>query len=236
MANQRGDASSRPRSDRGGGGSARFAGPPGTNQGARGTSGGRDPCRWPNARRTSVAPSKAARLEYWHRRYLERLRREDPQGYEAALREEAGLDAAGRDEVRMARPILAALDDESIARGARERVQAIAMRPRAEADPPRVPPSPDVVWTDDDRLTWEEFIGGVPCDAGAPSSAMRGASAMASPGRRTETAWSRSRQRSGRGIPITARAGRSAVGHPIAGTAARHIPCPLSRSSASTRS
>ncbi len=115
------------------------------------------------ARRAAVAPAKAARLEYWHRRHVERLRREDPQGYEAALLEEAALDAAEPDEVRMARPILAALRDESIARGAREQVRAMAGRPLADIDPPRVPPSPDVVWTDDDRLSWEEFSGGVPC-------------------------------------------------------------------------
>jgi hypothetical protein len=115
------------------------------------------------ARRTAIVPAKAARLEYWHRRHVERLRREDPHGYEAALLEEAALDAAEPDEVRMARPILAALGDESIAPGARERVRAIAGRPLANIDPPCVPPSPDVVWTDDDRLSWEEFSGGVPC-------------------------------------------------------------------------
>jgi hypothetical protein len=115
------------------------------------------------ARRAAVAPAKAARLEYWHRRYVERLRREDPQGYEAELLEEAALDAAEPDEVRMARPILAALGDESIAPGARERVRVIAGRPLADIHPPRVPPSPDVVWTDDDRLSWKEFSGGVPC-------------------------------------------------------------------------
>lgn len=95
------------------------------------------------AHHAAVAPAKAARLEYWHRRRVERLRREDPQGYEAELLEEAAVDAAEPDDVRMARPILAALGDESIAPGARERVRAIAERPLAD-DPPRVPTSPDV--------------------------------------------------------------------------------------------
>jgi hypothetical protein len=113
-------------------------------------------------RRAAVAPAKAARLGYWHHRHVERLRREDPQGYEAEQREEAALDGAEPDEVRMARPILAALGDDSIAPGARERVRVIAGRPLAD-DPPRVPTSPDVTWTDDDRLSWEEFSGGVPC-------------------------------------------------------------------------
>ena len=30
-------------------------------------------------------------------------------------------------------------------------------------EPPRVPAAPNVLWTNDDRLTWEEFVGGVPC-------------------------------------------------------------------------
>jgi hypothetical protein len=111
------------------------------------------------ARRADEAPARAARLEFWRRRRSERLRREDPAGYEAEIREEAALDAAEPDEIRMARPIVAALGDESIARSARDRVQAIAKRPLAEAPPAPIP----VVWTDDDRLTWEEFIGGVPC-------------------------------------------------------------------------
>lgn len=115
------------------------------------------------ARRADEAPARAARLEFWRRRRRERLRREDPAGYEAEIREEAALDAAEPDEIRMARPIVAALGDESIARSARDRVQAIAKRPLAEAPPAPIPAFPDVVWTDDDRLMWEEFIGGVPC-------------------------------------------------------------------------
>jgi hypothetical protein len=115
------------------------------------------------ARCAAVTPAKAARLEFWHRHRLERLRREDPQGYEAALREEEALAAAEPDEVRMARPILAALSDESIVRRAEERVRAIAERPPTHADPPRLLASTDAVWTDDDRLSWEEFAGGVPC-------------------------------------------------------------------------
>lgn len=115
------------------------------------------------ARRADDPLARAARHEFWNRRRRERLRREDPAGYQAELREDPALDAAEPDEIRMARPIVAALGDESIARGARDRVQAVANRPLAE--PPRapIPAFPDVVWTDDDRLTWEEFIGDVPC-------------------------------------------------------------------------
>lgn len=115
------------------------------------------------ARRIVVRPAKAARQEFWHRHRLERLRLEDARGYEAALREEATLAAAEPDEVRMARPILAALGDEAVARTSRERVEAIAKRPSPEADPPRQPAFPDVLWTEDDRLLWEELVGGVPC-------------------------------------------------------------------------
>ena len=114
------------------------------------------------ARRPDDSPARAARHEFWRRR-RERLRLEDPAGYEAEIREEAALDAAEPDEVRMARPILAALADPSIARGASDRVRAIADRPFAAGLPARIPAFRDVVWTDDDRLTWEEFIGGVAC-------------------------------------------------------------------------
>lgn len=55
------------------------------------------------ARHAAVTPAKTARLEFWNRRRMERLRREDPQDHEAALREEKALDAAEPDEVRMAR-------------------------------------------------------------------------------------------------------------------------------------
>ena len=115
------------------------------------------------ARRADVPLAIAARHEFWNRRRRERLLREDPAGYEAELREEAALDAAEPDEVRMARPIVAALGDESSARGATDRVRAIANRPLAEAPPAPIAAFPDVVWTEDDRLTWEEFIGRVPC-------------------------------------------------------------------------
>jgi len=114
------------------------------------------------ARCAAITPAKAARLEFWHRHRLERLRREDPQGYEAALHEEEALNAAEPDEVRMARPIRAALSNDSIVRRAEERVRAIADRPTAEAGPSRASTS-DAEWTDDDRLSWEEFAGGVPC-------------------------------------------------------------------------
>jgi hypothetical protein len=114
------------------------------------------------ARCAAVTPAKAARLEFWQRHRLERLRPEDPQGYQAALREEEAIAEAEPDEVRMARPILAALSDESIVQCAEERVRTMADRAATEAGPPRLPAS-DAVWTDDDRLSWEEFAGGVPC-------------------------------------------------------------------------
>ena len=62
----------------------------------------------------------------------------------------------------MARPIRAALSNDSIVRRAEERVRAIADKPIAEAGPSRASTS-DAEWTDDDRLSWEEFAGGVPC-------------------------------------------------------------------------
>lgn len=115
------------------------------------------------ARSAPLIPAKTARVEFWHRRRIDRLRRDDPQRYAAELREEAVRASGESDEVRMTRPILAALSDESIARYASERVQAIAGKPAVGADSVRVRPFPDVVWIDDDRLGWEEFIGGVPC-------------------------------------------------------------------------
>jgi hypothetical protein len=115
------------------------------------------------ARYAANPPARAARLQFWYRRRLEHLRREDPDRYEAEFREQVALDPAEPDEVRMARPILAALGDQAVARGASDRVRAIADRPLAEGPPARIPAFPGAVWTDDDRLTWEEFIGGVPC-------------------------------------------------------------------------
>jgi hypothetical protein len=43
------------------------------------------------AGRTEVPPARTARLEFWHRHRLKRLRRDDPTSYEAELREEAEL-------------------------------------------------------------------------------------------------------------------------------------------------
>lgn len=113
------------------------------------------------ARHAAVTPAKAARLEFWRRRRLERIRSEDPQGHEA-VREEEALAAAEPDEVRMARPILAALSDKSIVRRAEQRVRAIAGGAPTEADPPHLPAS-DGAWTEADRLSWKEVAGGVPC-------------------------------------------------------------------------
>lgn len=114
------------------------------------------------ARHAEVPPAKAARLEFWRRRRLERIRSEDPQGHEAALREEEALAAAEPDEVRMARPILAALSDKSIVRRAEKRVRAIAGGAPTAAEPNCLPAA-DGAWTEGDRLSWEEFAGGVPC-------------------------------------------------------------------------
>jgi hypothetical protein len=63
----------------------------------------------------------------------------------------------------MARPVLAALRDELALPVAPDRLRAIADRPLPAPSPRRLPAFPDVTWTDDDRLTWEELIGGVPC-------------------------------------------------------------------------
>lgn len=46
------------------------------------------------ARYSAVPPARAARLQFWHRRRLEHLRREDPDRYEAELLEQAALEAA----------------------------------------------------------------------------------------------------------------------------------------------
>lgn len=114
------------------------------------------------ARSAAVAPARAARLEYWRGRRLERLAGDGPHGHGATLDQDA-VPATEPDEVRMARPIFAALGDESIARTARARVRAIARKRRPETDPRHAPAFPDVVWTEDDRLSWEELVGGVPC-------------------------------------------------------------------------
>ncbi len=115
------------------------------------------------ARQTVTPPAKAARIEFWRRRRLERLRRKDPAADEADARQEPELGDTEPDEVRMARPVLAALRNAAAVRGAPDRLRAIADRPVPASSPRHSPASPDVTWTDDDRLIWEEFIGGVPC-------------------------------------------------------------------------
>ena len=62
----------------------------------------------------------------------------------------------------MARPIVAALRRRGSAQDRRDRLAAMVRRPQV-VEPPRVPAFPDVLWTNDDRLTWEELVGGVPC-------------------------------------------------------------------------
>lgn len=115
------------------------------------------------ARQAAVPPAKAARIEFWRRRRLERLRHEEPAAETAGARRESELEEREPDEVRMARPVLAALRDERAVQGAPERLRAIADRPAPPPSPRHLPASTDVTWTKDDRLIWEEFIGGVPC-------------------------------------------------------------------------
>ncbi len=115
------------------------------------------------ARQAAVPPAKAARIEFWRRRRLERLRSEVPAGDGARARQESELDVTERDEVRMARPVLGALRDERAVQRAPERLRAMTDRLVQPPRPRQLPASPDVTWTDDDRLSWEEFIGGVPC-------------------------------------------------------------------------
>ncbi len=115
------------------------------------------------ARRAATPPAKAARIEFWRRRRLERLRHEEPAADEAGARRDSGLEDTEPDEIRMARPVLAALRDERAVQGAPERMREIADRPVRPPSPDPHPGIPDVTWTDDDRLMWEEFIDSVPC-------------------------------------------------------------------------
>jgi hypothetical protein len=114
------------------------------------------------ARLVAEPPARLARIEFGSRRYSERLRREDPDRHGAERREEEALEAHEPDEVRMARPIVAALRRRTSAQDRRDRLAAMVRRPQV-VGPPRVPAFPDVLWTNDDRLTWEELVGGVPC-------------------------------------------------------------------------
>jgi hypothetical protein len=115
------------------------------------------------ARQAAVPPAKGARIEFWRRRRLERVQHEEPAADEAGARRELELEETEPDEVRMARPVLAALRDERAVQGAPERLRAIAERPVPPPSPRHVPASPDVTWAEDDRLIWEEFVAGVPC-------------------------------------------------------------------------
>jgi hypothetical protein len=110
----------------------------------------------------AIPPAKLARIELGARRYRERLRRDDPERYEAERREEEALETGESDEVRMARPIVAALGSGAAVRGSRDRVEGLLRRPQpVEVQP--VPASADVLWSVHDELTWEELVGGVPC-------------------------------------------------------------------------
>jgi hypothetical protein len=115
-----------------------------------------------HARLVAEPPARIARIEFWNRRYRERLRRADPDRYEAERREEEVLGSLEPDEVRMARPIVAALRRRTSAQDRRDRLAAMVRRPQV-VEPPRVPAFPDVLWTNHDRLAWEELVGGVPC-------------------------------------------------------------------------
>ena len=114
------------------------------------------------ARLAAEPPARLARIEFGSRRYRERLSREDPDRFEVERREEEAIEAKEPDEVRMARPIIAALRRRASARDRRDRLTAMLRRPPV-VEPPRVPAFPDVLWTNDDRLSWEELVGGVPC-------------------------------------------------------------------------
>ena len=115
------------------------------------------------ARQAATPPAKAARIEFWSRRRLDHLRGQDPGADDADARRESELGQTEPDEVRMARPVLAALQDERTVQGAPKRLPAIAERPVPPPSPRQLPASPEVTWSAEDRLTWEEFIGGVPC-------------------------------------------------------------------------
>ncbi len=114
-------------------------------------------------RQSATPPAKSARIEFWHRRRLEHLRHEGPAADGADACQDLESQEGEPDEVRMARPVIAALRDQLAVRGAPDRMRAIADRPIPAPSPRNSPAFPDVTWTDDDRLTWEEFIGGVPC-------------------------------------------------------------------------
>ena len=111
------------------------------------------------ARLVAEPPARLARIEFGSRRYRERLSREEDQ---TERREEEALEALEPDEIRMARPIVAALRRRTSAQDRRDRLAAMVRRPQV-VEPPRVPALPDVLWTNDDRLSWEELVGGVPC-------------------------------------------------------------------------
>jgi hypothetical protein len=113
------------------------------------------------ARLVTEPPARLARIEFGSRRYRERLRLEDPDRYEAERREEEVLEHEP-DEVRMARPIVAALRRRTSSQDRQNRLAAMARRPQV-VEPLRVPAFPDVLWTNDDRLSWAELVGGVPC-------------------------------------------------------------------------
>jgi len=115
------------------------------------------------ARQADVPPANAARIEFWRSRRLERVRHEEPAAYGSGARQESDLEETEPDELRMARPVLAALRDERAVQGAPERLRAIAARPVPPPSPSHLPASPDVRWAEDDRLTWEEFVAGMPC-------------------------------------------------------------------------
>jgi hypothetical protein len=115
------------------------------------------------ARRAATPPAKAARVEFWHRRRLERLRHEDSAADGADAPRDLEREETEPDEVRMARPVLAALRDDLAVQGAPDRLRSIADRPGPSPFARHLPAFPDVAWTENDRLTWEEFIGGVPC-------------------------------------------------------------------------
>ena len=188
-------------------------------------------------RQAATPPAKAARIEFWRRRRLEHLRHEGPAADGADARQEPELQEREPDEVRMARPVLAALRDELAVQGAPDRLRAIADRPLPHRllDTRRHFPTSRGPRT----IGSHGRSSSAACPAraaGVRSSATRRANARASRGPHIGSAWRPSRRSSERDTQITARRGLSGEVHPIVGGAVPHIRCRPSRSGSSTRS
>jgi hypothetical protein len=119
-----------------------------------------------DSERQQPAPEVRAAREARRQARMVRLAADDPERYEEELerdrRDEQLVREAGPDEVRMLPPILRALQDDTVAAGATERVEQ--MRGRVlEPDPWLGPALPDVTFRWVDELSWTELVAGVPC-------------------------------------------------------------------------